>query len=84
MFGVQLDGIDHQVEFVGTIDLSRDAIVMARSRPLRFGEVMEPINAACRVVFHEQDDTGWIFRPREQKQMIGAEVEHDEEGNEDP
>jgi hypothetical protein len=43
---------------------------------VRFGEVMQPVNAACRVVSHEQDGTGAVFHPREQEQVIGAEVEH--------
>ena len=37
---------------------------------------MQPINAACRVISHEQDGTGAVFHPREQEQVIGAEVEH--------
>src|SRR5690242_12431006 len=37
---------------------------------------MQPINAACRVIPHEQDGTSAVFLPGEQEQMIGAEVEH--------
>ena len=80
MLGVWLDGLNHQVEFVGTVDLPRNAIVLARYGRLGFGEVMQPINAACRVIPHEQDGAGAVFLAREQEQMIGAEVEHGLEG----
>ena len=76
MLGVWLDGLDHQVEFVGTVDLPRNAIVLARCGRLGFGEVMQPINAVGRVISHEQNSTGAVFHPREQKQVIGAEVEY--------
>ena len=76
VLGVWFDGLDHQVEFVGTVDPPRNAIVLARCGRLGFGEVMQPINAAGRVISHEQNGTGAEFRPREQEQVIGAEVEH--------
>ena len=76
MLGIQLDGLDHQVEFVGAVDLPRNAIILARCGRLGFAEVMEPIHTAYRVISHEQDGTGAIFHPREQEQVIGAEVEH--------
>jgi hypothetical protein len=76
MLGVRLDGLDHQVEFVGAVDLPGDAIVLARCGCVGFGEVMQPINATCRVVSHEQNGTGAVFHPREQEQVIGAEVKH--------
>jgi hypothetical protein len=79
VLGIRLEGLDHQVEFVGAVDLSRNAIVLARSGRLEFSEVVEPIDAVCRIISHEQDDTGPIFHPREQEQVIGAEVEHDEQ-----
>ena len=65
MLGIRLDGLDHQVEFVGAVDLPRNAIVLARCGRLAFGEVMEPIDAASGVISHEQDGTGAIFHPRE-------------------
>ena len=76
MLCIRPDGFDHQVEFIGAIDLPRNAIVLARYGRLGFGEVMEPINAVCRVIFHEQDGTRAVFHPREQEQVIGAEVKH--------
>ena len=65
MLGVRLDGLDHEIEFFGTVDLPKDAIILARCGSVGFCEVMQPVNAACRVVPHEQDGTGAIFHPRE-------------------
>jgi len=76
MLGVRLDGLDHQIELAGAVDLSRNAVVLARCGCVGFSEVMQPVNAACRVIPHEQDGTGAVFLPGEQEQMIGAEVEH--------
>jgi len=76
VLGVRFDGLDHQVEFVGAVDLPRNAIILARCGCVGFGEVMQPINAVCRVVSHEQNGTGAVFHPREQEQVIGAEVKH--------
>jgi hypothetical protein len=76
VIGVRLDGLDYQIEFVGAVDLPRNAIVLARCGRVGFGKVMQPINAVCRVVSHEQNGTGAVFHPREQEQVIGAEVKH--------
>ena len=76
MLGVRLDGLDHQIELIGAVDLSRNAVVLARCGCVGFGEVMQLVNAAGRVIPHEQDGTGAVFLPGEQEQMIGAEVEH--------
>ena len=66
MLYIRLDGLDHEVEFVGAVDLPRDAVVLARCGCVGFGEVMKSINAVCRVVSHEQDSTSAVFRPREE------------------
>ena len=42
-----------------------------------FGEVMQPINALSGMVEHHEDRAGTVFRPREQGEVIGAEVEHE-------
>ena len=76
VLGIRLDGLDDEVEFVGTVDLPRHAVILARCGCVGFGEVMQPINATGRVVSHEQNGTGAVFHPREQEQVIGAEVEH--------
>jgi hypothetical protein len=45
VFGVRPDRIDHEVEFVGTVDLARYAIGHVGPDELGFGEVIEPVNA---------------------------------------
>lgn len=76
MFHVPLDGLDHQVELVGTVDLARDAVVARRRDLDGFAEVVQAINAASRVIPHEEHDTGAVFRPRFESKMVGAEVKH--------
>jgi hypothetical protein len=41
-----------------------------------FGEVVQAINTACGVVSQEEHDTGAIFRPPYEGEVIGGEVEH--------
>ena len=67
VLGIRLDGLDNQVEFVGAVDLPRDAVILTRCGCVGFGEVMQPIDAACRVIPHEQDGTGAVFHPRKLK-----------------
>ena len=76
VFRIRLDRFDDQVELMGAVDLSRDAIDGVVCDELGFGEVVQPIDPAGGMVLHDEDDTGAVFRPGEQKEMIGAEVEH--------
>ena len=76
MFVVWLDGLDHEIELVGAVDLPGDAVVLAWRDDSGFGEVIQTVNPSGRVVFHEEHNTAFAFRPREQEEMIGAEVEH--------
>jgi len=76
VFGVHLDRLDDQVQFVRTVDLSRHAVVLVWRDLLGFGEVVQAVDPAGRVVLHEEHDTGSVFCPREQEQMVGAEIEH--------
>jgi hypothetical protein len=78
MFRIPLDGLDHEVEFVGAVDLAGDAIVAIRRDLASFGEVVQAIDSACGVVSHEEHNTGAVFGPGYEGEMIGAEVEHDE------
>jgi hypothetical protein len=73
---VRFDGLDHEIEFVGSVDLSRDAVVLAWRHGLGFAEVVQPVNPSGRVISHREYNTRTAFRAREQEQMIGAEVEH--------
>jgi hypothetical protein len=77
-FRIQADRFDHEVEFVGAVDLARYAIDHVGPDELSFGEVIEPINATCIAVLHEEHGVRRIFRPRDQNEVIGAEVEHGE------
>ena len=76
VLGVRLDGLEDQIEFVGAVNLPGHAVVLARREDVGLGEVVQPINAAGRVISQDQHGTGAVFRPREQEQMIGAEVKH--------
>jgi hypothetical protein len=76
MLGVDLDGGNHQVEFVGAVDVSRDAIEVVRREGLGFGEVIEPVDSLGMVVLHQKDGALLAFRAREQRQVVGAKVEH--------
>ena len=80
VFRVQADGFDHEVELVGAIDLARYAVGHAGPDELGFGEVVESINSPCIAVLHEEHGIRRIFRPRDQNEVIGAEVEHGERG----
>ena len=76
MLGVGSDRFDHQVEFIGTIDFARHTIGLARHEVVGFGEVMQAIDTLGVAVEQEQHRTRPVLLPREQEQMIGAEVEH--------
>jgi len=70
----------NQVEFIGAVDLARYAIRPIRRDELSFGEVVQTINALSAAVLHQEHRTRTVFRPCEQEQMVGAEVEHARKG----
>ena len=74
--GVRPDRFEHEVEFIGAIDLARYRIGHAGPEEQGFGEVIESINALRVLVPQQEHRTLLVFRPCEQEQMIGAEVEH--------
>jgi hypothetical protein len=76
VLGVDLDGGDDQVEFVGAIDVSRHAIELGWRDGLGFGEVLEPVDSLGVVVFHQKDEALLAFGAGEQRQVVGAEVDH--------
>ena len=80
MFRVRLDGFDHQVQLVGAVDFPQHAPVLVGRDDLGFAEVVQPIDTAGRIISHDEHNTRTVLRPREQKQMVGAEVEHRREG----
>ena len=76
MFVVRPDGLDDEIKFVGTVDLPGHAVVFGWRDDAGFGEVIQPVNSSGRVIFHEEHNAAFAFRPGEQDEMIGAEVEH--------
>ena len=76
VLGVRPDRIDHEVEFVGAVDLARYAVSHIGPDELGFSKVIEPVNALHVAILQQEHRARTIFRPREQEQMIGAEVEH--------
>jgi hypothetical protein len=76
VFRIRLDGLDDQVKFVGAVDLAGYAVIAMWRDLLGSGEVMQAINPACGVISHDKHDTGAVFRPGYESEMIGAEVEH--------
>ena len=57
MLGIRLDRFDHEIEFIGAVDLARDAVVGAWLHGVGFGEVMQAINAVSGMVEHPEDHT---------------------------
>ena len=76
MFRVHLDGLHNQVKFVRAVHLARHAVVLVWRDLEGSGEIVQAVDPARGVISHEEHDTGAVFRPREQEQMVGAEVEH--------
>ena len=79
VLGVEADRFDHEVKAVGAVDLARYAVGHSGPDELGFGEVIEPVGALRVTVLEQEHRVRRIFRPREQEQMIGAEVEHETE-----
>ena len=77
-FRVQADRFDHEIEFVGAVDLARYTVGHAGPDELGFGEVIEPVNPLRVAVPHEEHGVRRVFHPRDQDEVIGAEVEHGE------
>ena len=84
MFRVSLDRLHHQVELVGAVDLAREAVIDIRRDLLGLGEVMQTIDSMCGIVSHEKHDARPVLRAGDESEMIGAEVEHVEEGSRKP
>ena len=75
MFRVRADRFDDEVEPIGAVDLARYAVGHIGPDELGFGEVMEPVDSLGIAVLHEEHGVRRIFRPRDQNEIIGAEVE---------
>jgi hypothetical protein len=77
VLGVEADRFDHEVEPVGAVDFASYAVGHFGPDELNFGEVIEPVNTPRVAILEQEHRVRRIFRPREQEQMIGAEVEHE-------
>src|SRR3954470_18090708 len=82
VLGVEPDRFDHEVEFVGAVDLACYRVGHAGPEEQGFTEVIEPVNALRVEVPQQEHRTLPVFRPGEEEQMIGAEVEHARERTE--
>ena len=82
--GVQLDRLDDQVECVDAVHFAGHAVGSIWREVEAFGEVEQAIHTPGVVVQHYQHRAGSVFRPREQEQMIGAEVEHRRDQEREP
>jgi len=76
VFGIDLDRFNDQVKFIGTIDFPKHAVEMLWRDDLGFSEVIEAIGPVGMKVFHDEDRALAGFIPREQGEVIGAEVKH--------
>ena len=79
VLGVWLDRFDHQVECLDAVDLACHTVGPIRLESQAFGEVKQAVDALGVVVQHDKHRARSVFDPGEQKQVIGAEVEHGEE-----
>jgi Ca2+-transporting ATPase len=71
VFGVRPDRFDHEVEFVGAVDLARYAVGHSGPDELGFGEVMEPVNA-LRVEVLQQEHRARRVTPDQKLRIVGA------------
>ena len=76
MLGVRADRVDHEVKSFGAVDLARYAVSHVGLDELGFGEVIESVDALRVAVLQQEHRILRVFRPCEQEQVIGAEVEH--------
>ena len=76
VLGVQLDRFDHQVECIDAVYFACHAVGSAWREAKVFGEVEQAIHTPGVVVQHDEHRARGVFRPRDQEQVIGAEVEH--------
>ena len=77
MFGIDLDRFQDQVQFIGAVDFPKHTVDMVWRDDLGFGEVIEAIDPVGMQVFHDENRALAAFVPREQRQVVGAEVKHE-------
>ena len=67
MSGVRPDRIDHEVEFVGTVDLAIYAVGHIGPDKLGFSEVIEPVNALRVEVPQQKHRARRVYSVRESR-----------------
>ena len=77
VLGVEADRFDHEEEPVGAVDFASYAVSHFGQDELGFGEVIEPVDTPRVTILEQEHRVRRIFRPREQEEMVGAEVEHE-------
>ena len=76
MLGVGPDGFDHQVQLIGTVDIARHSVGLARHEVVGLGEVMQPIDL-LRVAIQQQHRARPLLLPRGEVQAIGAQQDNE-------
>ena len=70
MSGVRPDRFDHEVEFVGTVDLARYAVGHIGPDEQGFRKVMEPVNALRVEVPQQKHRARRVLRKRRAKAVL--------------
>ncbi len=65
MLSVEADQVDHEVEFVGALDVARYAVGHSGPDELGVSEVERPVNALRVAVLQQERRVRGILRPRE-------------------
>jgi len=63
VLGVESDRFNHEVEFVGAVDLACYRVGRSGPEEQGFGEVIEPVNALRVEVPQQEHRTLLVFRP---------------------
>src|ERR1035437_4248646 len=63
VLGVRPERFEHQVEFVGAVDLARYRVGHSGPEEQGFGEAMEPVNALRVEIPQQKHRTLGVFRP---------------------
>ena len=69
MLSVEADRFDHEVEFIGAVNFTHDAISHVGLHMLGFTEVIEPVNPLRVAIPQPEHCMRRIFRPREQEHL---------------
>lgn len=76
MLRVFANRFDDEEQSAGAVDLAGYAVGHSGPDEPAFGKVMKPVDAQRVAVLQKKHDARGVFRPRDQEQVIGAEIEH--------